>query len=85
MDRNTLLSRYQQKFILKLYERELFSSEQNVWIDKKWFYRNASYLIRGGLVKTRRDYNNKMNIYSLTPRGQDLAKILIQLQEVRFK
>lgn len=79
-----MLTKSQQKFLLKLKENEIYADEQQFWC-KKFFYTNVSFLIRANLIKSRKDYEYNRHIYSLTENGYELTKILSRIKEVRFK
>ena len=81
-----MLTKTQQKFLLKLKENEIFADEQMFWC-KKFFYVNISYLIRADLVKekTIRGFGRPRKLYFLSEMGQELTKILSKIQEVRFR
>jgi len=79
-----MLTKTQQKFLLKLKENEIYADEQRFWC-KKFFYNNISFLVRCKLIKSRKDYDHNRYIYSLTEFGYDLAKILNEIKEVKFR
>jgi len=79
-----MLSKTQQKFLVKLKENEIYAEEQRFWC-KKFFYYNVSFLMRCKLIKSRKDYDYNRSIYSLTELGYDFVKLLNQIKEVKFK
>lgn len=74
-----MLSVKQQKFIIKLLEKNVTKATNNLY-GSRAFYRTITYLKNNNIVQSRRNKNG-VNEYYLTIKGNALARLLAGLTD----